>query len=175
MGDLSNLASSVSSHSVASPSFSSSFLKSSRSLSSTSIGCMLKVSESPSLVKPAVTRPYSNEGDVLAAGTFLAIALSPLMTYSTEEAIGRLLAVSAAKEGFCYILTLPLLFLTLLHLPTCPHIRLLIPGTALLLSLTFPILFPLTLLISFPALPLNLLPFALSCALTCYRRFDGNP
>ena len=65
---------------------------------------MSRPSESLSSVKLAVTRPYSDERGVLAAGTFLAVALPPLMTCSTGEAIGGLLAVSAAEEGFCFAL-----------------------------------------------------------------------
>jgi len=65
---------------------------------------MLRPSESLSSVKSAVTRPCSDERDVLAAGMFLAVALPPLMTCSAGEAIGRLLAVSVAEEGFCFAL-----------------------------------------------------------------------
>jgi hypothetical protein len=67
----------------------------------------------------------------------------------------------------CYVLILPILFLIPLHLITHPHTRLLIPGTALLSSLTSLMLFLLTLLTFSPALPLNLLPFAPLCALGC--------
>jgi len=104
MGNLPNSASSVSSRSVASPSSSLSFLKSSRLLSSTLIGYMSRPSESPSSVKSAVTRPCSDERDVVVAGTFLAVALPPSTTCSAGEAIGGLLAVSAAEEGFCFAL-----------------------------------------------------------------------
>jgi hypothetical protein len=55
----------------------------------------------------------------------------------------------------CYDLILPLLFLTPLHLFIHLPTKLLIPGTALLLSLTSLILFPLTPLTSSPALPQN--------------------
>ncbi len=104
MGDLPNLASSVLLHSVAFPSSSLSFLKSSRLLSSTLISCMSRPLESPSSVKSAVTRPYSDERDMVAADTFLAVALPPSMICSIGEAIGRLLAVSMAEEGFCFAL-----------------------------------------------------------------------
>jgi len=60
-----------------------------------------------------------------------------------------------SKVTMCYVLNLPLLFLTLLHLLIHLHTRLPIPGTALLLSPTFLTPFPLILLISSPALPLN--------------------
>jgi hypothetical protein len=53
----------------------------------------------------------------------------------------------------CYVLNLPLLFLFLLLLLTHLHTRHLIPGTALLLSLTSPILFLLTPLTSFHVSP----------------------
>jgi len=56
----------------------------------------------------------------------------------------------------CYVLILPLLFLTPPCLFTHLPIRLLIPGTALLSSWTSPIPFPLTPLISSLTLPLNL-------------------
>jgi hypothetical protein len=58
---------------------------------------------------------------------------------------------------FCYVLTLPLLFLTPPHLLTHLCMKPLIPGTVLLLSLTFLTPFPLTLLIFSLALPLHLL------------------
>jgi len=65
----------------------------------------------------------------------------------------------------CYILTLPLLFLTL----PCPFtplvMRLLTAGTALLWSLTSLMSSQLILLISFHALPLNQLPFGPLCAI----------
>jgi len=66
---------------------------------------------------------------------------------------------------YCYVLTLPLLFLIPLHLFTHPHMKLPIPGTALLSSLNSPILFLPTLLISslalLPKLPLSLPCYAL--------------
>jgi hypothetical protein len=65
---------------------------------------MSRPSESLLSVKSAVTRPYSDERGVLAAGTFLAVTLPPSMTCSTGAAIGGLLAVSAAEEGFCFAL-----------------------------------------------------------------------
>ena len=68
-----------------------------------------------------------------------------------------------ATRVSCYVLNLPLLFLTLLRLLIHLLTRLLIPGTALLSSPTFPILFPLILLISFPVQLLNPLPL-----LPCY-------
>jgi len=57
----------------------------------------------------------------------------------------------------CYILTLPLLFLTPLHPFTHLSMRLLINRTVLLSSLTSPIPYPLTPLMSSLALLLNLL------------------
>jgi hypothetical protein len=57
------------------------------------------------------------------------------------------------KRDMCYVLILPLLFLILPHLLTHPLTRLLIPGTASLLSLSSLIPFRLTLLISSLMLP----------------------
>jgi hypothetical protein len=66
--------------------------------------------------------------------------------------------------GMCYVLTLPLLFLILPRLFTPLVTRLLIPGTALLWSLTSLTSSQPILLISFHALPLNQLPFTPLCA-----------
>jgi hypothetical protein len=65
---------------------------------------MSRPPESLSSVKSGVTRPYSDERGMLAAGTFLAVALPPSMICSTGEAVGGLLAVSAAEEGFRFAL-----------------------------------------------------------------------
>src|SRR6266851_7233777 len=95
---LPNSASSVLSCSVASPSLLSSFLESSRSLSSTPIGCMSTPLGCLSSLESALSRPCSDERDVLAAGKFLAVTLVPSMTCSIGEAVGRLLTVRAAEE-----------------------------------------------------------------------------
>jgi hypothetical protein len=69
------------------------------------------------------------------------------------------------RRGWCYDLILPLLFLIPLPLLIRLHTRSPIPGTALLSSLTSPIPFPLIPLISFLALPQNLLTLLLYYAL----------
>ena len=71
MGDLPNSAPSLSSASVASPLSSSSFLESSRSLSSMSISCL----SSLSLLEAAVSRPC-HERDVLAIGGLLTVSVA---------------------------------------------------------------------------------------------------
>jgi hypothetical protein len=67
-------------------------------------------------------------------------------------------------SSLCYVLNLPLLFLILPHPFTHLPMRLPIPETALLWSLTSLTLSLLIPLISFPALPLNPLLFAPLCA-----------
>jgi hypothetical protein len=71
-----------------------------------------------------------------------------------------MIAHPQSESIMCYVLTLPLHFPILPCLPTHPHTRLLIPRTALLLSLSSLILFLLTPLISSSVLLLSQLILA---------------
>jgi len=85
--------------------------------------------------------------------------------------INQWLSGVSQSEGWCYILTLPLLFLTPLHPFIYPPTKSLIPGTALPSSLTSPIPFLLTLLISSLVLPLNCLTSSPCYALRPYSTY----